>query len=217
MVNKDYLAKYKGKVSKPKKKSNVIVEKDTSLSVEHDDAIKIHSKFKGFKRIDGKAKDVASSQSSSSTTSSSSSSTKQPPSKTVYRDLSGRIVDPNAISSSSKPQNPTIIKEVSPPPIISAPKSFTVDKYDPEYNNTRKTRQLLDDPMSNYTASSNSSSSHLDYKDGVSPLNRFNIKAGILWDGIDRSNGFEIKVVRKRNETKVARHNVDDAYDFDYD
>ena len=131
----------------------------------------------------------------------------------MFRDLSGRIVDPNTLSK-PKPttKEPFLIKEPSPQP-QSPRKSFTISKSDSEYNNILKSKHLLEDPFSNQSIHSR----HLEYTKGISPQNRFNIKAGALWDGIDRSNGFEVKIVRKRNETKVENHNFDDAYDFDYE
>jgi pre-mRNA-splicing factor CWC26 len=39
---------------------------------------------------------------------------------------------------------------------------------------------------------------------GVAPPNRFNILPGHLWDGVDRSNGFEIKFLQ-RESNQIAK------------
>lgn len=128
------------------------------------------------------------------------------PSQTVYRDLTGRIIDINEVKV---PEKTKVVIDIEPEK--QAPKSFTVSQNDEEYQQYRKNTNLIDDPLR-----SNDVTRHLDYNKGVNLPNRFGIKAGILWDGIDRSNGFEILALRAQNEKRLKKKIVED-YELDYD
>ncbi|CAH6723561.1 pre-mRNA-splicing factor Cwc26p [[Candida] jaroonii] len=185
------LSNYSSKKKKSKKKSNLVVdEAKIEDGGEFIDKISVVEKAK-VKTIDKVQKPQVGDAN---------------PSQTVYRDLTGRIIDINKVKVPEK--NKVVINIESE---IQAPKSFTVSEKDEEYQKYRKNTNLIDDPLR-----SNNTTRPLDYNKGVNLPNRFGIKAGILWDGIDRSNGFEILALRSQNETKSKKKVVED-YELDYD
>ncbi|ODV68989.1 hypothetical protein HYPBUDRAFT_105831 [Hyphopichia burtonii NRRL Y-1933] len=192
---------------------------------------------KGFKRIDGTEipKD-----------SSDQKQQKQPQNNqtTVYRDSSGRIIDIEAKRKSLlEAQKQKEIDEQNRQQTInqgeadkllqaefetklSNSKSFQVSKSDEGYIRHMKSKERFDDPLQVFDdkvktkTSSTSKTGRPTYNKGIHPPNRFGIKAGFFWDGIDRSNGFEELIMRKRNEISVAKfsNSINESYnDYDFD
>lgn len=184
--------------------------------------------FKGFKRIDGK-------QIETQKDSEPSDSIVLPTQTTVYRDSTGRIID---IGQSRKELRQlkleqeelaehrrqqlvetdlSRIRKKQEEEKLKNATSFTVSKDDQQYNSRLKQEDRFDDPLSTFQKSGRASTSlatsltgNPTYEKGVSPANRFGITAGWFWDGIDRSNGFEELVMRKRNEVNHSKREVDD-------
>lgn len=78
------------------------------------------------------------------------------------------------------------------------------------YNSELKGHARWDDPMKAYLTSSGSKSTIKKrkktklYRGPPPPPNRFNIAPGYRWDGVDRGNGFEAKLLKAESE-RVAR------------
>lgn len=136
--------------------------------------------------------------------------------KTVYRDSQGRIIDIEKKKANFKD--------------IEEKKKTSRDQTEVKLSQADQIKQMkdsmsrpkppeIDDPLLVFKPEAIVQAPQLyrEYRKGVHPLNRFNIKAGYFWDGIDRSNGFEELLMRKRNEEKfnvrdLARNEV---YDLD--
>lgn len=151
--------------------------------------------------------------------------------ETVYRDSSGRIIDIDEKRAEIEQQRKEEIqrkeqleqqinqgdvqrienKELSES--IRRAQSNHLSRNDSEYNNYMKSRTHFDDPVLTFVATSStninptSKTGRPIYSKGVSPPNRFNIPAGAHWDGINRSNGFEELVMRRRNEINAEKQN----------
>lgn len=168
--------------------------------------------FKGFKRIDN-GKEVVNKQ--------FQTSIEQPQHqnpKTVYRDSHGRIVDiekkrAEYAQKQEELRNSKLRSEIK----LSESEQLL------QSNETRKRppQPEIDDPLFIFKPESSVRTSDLYqyYSKGTQPLNRFNLQAGYFWDGIDRSNGFEELLMRKRNTTKFTARDraIGQVYDLDDD
>ncbi|EGV65869.1 Pre-mRNA-splicing factor cwc26 [Yamadazyma tenuis] len=206
----DYLSKYTDKKKKSSKKlaSNIVTNNDTisSSHINEDLPTFGETKFKGFKRIDNQQLQPAVKTDNEQAAGSGQT-------ETVYRDLTGKVVDISQIKASLKPSNRVVLNESkSEQSNEKAPKSFTVSKSDKMYNDMLKSRTNFEDPIKSYAKVDK-----LSYIKGVNIPNRFGIKAGIMWDGIDRSNGFEKLVMRKRSQMKSSSKAEVNEYEMDFE
>lgn len=163
--------------------------------------------------------------------------------QTVYRDLSGRVVaiDERRAELQAQKKADEAAKALETEQIntgeadkirrekdaekLASVKRYDVSKTDSEYADYMNSKDHFDDPMANFTSTQKapevSVAGRPNYEGGLQPENRFKIKAGHFWDGIDRSNGFEEKVVEARRQIHIKK--VADAaeketyteYDFD--
>lgn len=81
---------------------------------------------------------------------------------------------------------------------------------DEDLNNYQKSITRLDDPMLKYFKNKEEKARkkqghYPEYKGVVTNPNRFNIRPGYRWDGVDRSNNFEKKYFDKQSSLKSLR------------
>lgn len=211
---------------------NAVEDEFAPTSVE---SVSVPKENKGFRRIDDGSlvkKEEAKLQEH-----------KQP--ETIFRDLSGRIIDLKEraaalkIEKERKEQQEKEVqekigsgeldrlKEEKLKQAFSNAKRFDYSKHDKEYIDHMKGISRFDDPLSAFdggikqTTSSTTETGRPVYTKGINPTNRFKIKAGYFWDGIDRSNGFEDRLVRKRSEVYVEKFTskaaAESYTEYDYD
>lgn len=149
--------------------------------------------------------------------------------KTVYRDQSGRIIDLDTKRQEMKEKaekkaledeqlrdqiNTGDLDKLSreeKSQAESEAKRFAYSTTDKQYVDHMKSRRHFEDPMALFETTDNSRQETTTktgrpvYNEGIHPSNRFNIKAGYFWDGIDRSNGFEDRLLEKRNQQYVQK------------
>ncbi|KAK6197343.1 pre-mRNA splicing factor putative [Scheffersomyces amazonensis] len=196
--------------------------------------IKVESKstkqFKGFKRIDNGH--VVTSESSIAVINKDivkdviedNPKLQQP--QTIYRDSRGRIIDINAKKEELEERRRLNEEKRK----FDEIRTTDEDRRKQE-TELKKSRSIItdkfEDPLASFqepekveSNSSNASYSQYIYTKGLIPPNRFNVQPGILWDGIDRSNGFEELALRKQNENKFKKleSKINESYgDLDYD
>lgn len=76
---------------------------------------------------------------------------------------------------------------------------------DKELNLLQKSKTLWDDPMKSQVADKQQEGSRLLVYRGNAPPNRFGIRPGYRWDGVDRSNGFENIWFKKKAEEAALK------------
>lgn len=151
-------------------------------------------------------------------------------SETVYRDASGRRVDIHSQIEESRQKaerdqeeksrrkkelNKGLVQQADAEKQneeLKKMKDTSLARYedDKELNEQQKLNEQFDDPAAKFlTKKSRSkqnrekgSSTGMKIYQGHYAPNRFNIPPGYLWDGVDRSNGFESRWFEKQNERK---------------
>lgn len=177
--------------------------------------IAVHSKeFKGFKRIDNGQLAVQVNEEKAA----DAPVNIQLNQNTIYRDSSGRIVDIN-----EKREQHAKTQQDNAESKARSQIALTESEQIAQAKETKlKPRDVqVDDPLLVFKPESIHKEIELYqiYQLGLQPANRFGIKAGFFWDGVDRSNGFEELLSRKRNEAKFTRKDraINEVYDLNDD
>ncbi|KAK9369001.1 Pre-mRNA-splicing factor of RES complex-domain-containing protein [Lipomyces kononenkoae] len=160
----------------------------------------------------------------------------------VYRDASGRRIDINAYKAKMRQQlldeekkkaearekekelNKGLVQELQRKEEdrkLSEAGGVSLNRYshDRELNDELKQQELWNDPAAKFLSKKKKetvSTTGLKVYQGAFPPNRFNIPPGHRWDGVDRSNGFEEKVLQKRRSEKEKKLE-EDVYASDDD
>lgn len=155
--------------------------------------------------------------------------------ETIYRDASGRIVNvamkraearkkadeeaakQRALEEATKGDVQRLQKEQRKQKLEDA-KYMTVARYadDTEMNEEMKERDRWNDPAAGFVVTKKKGKSVTGkplYK-GAAPPNRYGIRPGYRWDGVDRSNGFEKEYFAARNRRKNQKE-MEYAWEMD--
>jgi len=74
---------------------------------------------------------------------------------------------------------------------------------DADLNEEMKAKELWNDPAAQFLTKKRAKGPRKpEYTGPPPPPNRFGIKPGYRWDGVDRGNGFEKKLFQSKNEKK---------------
>lgn len=134
--------------------------------------------------------------------------------KTIYRDERGHILSSQDIQAKREERDlrevihQRTLKQLNAGEVQMFMVKDTMQKSSSSRNNSTYS---VEDPASQFTNKNvhgrGTPVSLLGRKlyDGPYPENRFDIKPGYRWDGVDRSNGFEKKWFQKRNELNEQR------------
>jgi pre-mRNA-splicing factor CWC26 len=92
--------------------------------------------------------------------------------------------------------------------------AFARHANDERMNATLRNVERAEDPAARFLSrkqSAQSAGQRPTYK-GSFPPNRYNIKPGYRWDGVERSNGFETKLFQRRNERSRRKTEMQGEY-----
>lgn len=170
---------------------------------------------------------------------------KEEPLATVYRDLSGKIIDLKAKREELKSQKEEDaerealekervntgeldqIRRNEETEKLQKATRFDYSKTDKEYKDHMTNKEMFEDPLAGRLSTSGAFENPISatgrpvFSGGQHPVNRFKIKAGHFWDGIDRGNGFEDRLVRARDliyVKKVTDRGAQESYtDYDFE
>ncbi|KAK9356695.1 Pre-mRNA-splicing factor of RES complex-domain-containing protein [Lipomyces doorenjongii] len=149
----------------------------------------------------------------------------------VYRDASGRRIDINAYKAKMRQQlldeekkkaealekekelNKGLVQELQRKEEdrkLDEAGAISLNRYahDKELNDELKQQALWEDPAARFLSKRKKetvSATGLKVYQGAFPPNRFNIPPGHRWDGVDRSNGFEERLLQKRRKEKEKK------------
>ena len=217
-------ADYLNKIRKPKKVEPTSLSPTTSVTVLHQriiprgnenqneakESTRTKESHKGFKRIDNGER--------ISLVACEKATERESTLATIYRDRSGKKIDIHEV------QRRLVAKQVENEQsnwrdIQSCEQDVsTTSLLKQMIHRQRQQNLLLEDPMADTTSPVRTELTLLEYKKGVNIPNRFGIKAGCFWDGVDRGNGFETLLLAKRTEFKyqakeMTQYSMNDEYD----
>lgn len=158
----------------------------------------------------------------------------------VYRDASGRRIDINAYKAKMQQQlldeerkkreaeerqiqlNKGLVQEMEKKAVEKMEKDAATTRLtgyadDKDLNDELKQKELWHDPAARFLAKQKEekkSATGLKIYEGPYPPNRYDIPPGYRWDGVDRSTGFEARLLEKRTREKEKKVE-EDAYATD--